>query len=305
MFVNRFENPYNGVMNGAEQTRIEQAASASVEQIVTLLHDPSLHVIKALLSNHNLTEEDILVIVGRKNLPPEVFTSIARDNRWSESYPIRKALAANPKTPLLVSLSLVRHLRIFDLAEMARSPLIPIAFRHKVESIIVERIPTMALGLKKSLAKMAAGSVLLKLLQDHDPEIIALCLNNPRLVESHLYKIISRRDTIANTVVMIAEHPNWSLRSAVRFALIRNEHMPLSLSERFLQSIKLSDLRDLYIDPSLPITIKPIVYRELLARGEEPGKVGKESIYEIDEDDDLELEDFHDAGNEEGSAEDS
>jgi len=303
VFVNRFENPYNRIMNGTEQIRIEQAASAGVEQIVTLLHDPSPHVIKALLSNQNLTEDDILAIVGRKNLPPDVFTAIARDSRWSGSYPIRKALAANPKTPLLVSLSLVRHLRIFDLAEMARSPFIPLAFRHKVESIIVERIPTMALGLKKSLAKMVAGNVLLKLLQDHDPEIIALCLNNPRLVENHLYKIISRRDTIATTVVMIAKHPNWSLRSVVRFALIRNEHMPLALSARFLQSIKLLDLRELYIDPSLPINVKPIVYRELLARGEEPGKVRQESIYEIDEDDDLELEDFHDAGNEDGSAE--
>jgi len=292
-------------MNETEQVRIELAASAGVEQIATLLHDPSPHVIKALLSNQNLTADDILVIVGRKNLPPEVFTSIARDNRWSESYPIRKALAANPKTPLLVSLSLVRHLRIFDLAEMARSPLIPFTFRHKVESIIEERIPTMALGLKKSLAKMAAGSVLFKLLQDHDPEIIALCLNNPRLVESHLYKIISRTDTIANTVVMIAEHPNWSLRAAVRFALIRNKHIPLSLSERFVKSIKLSDLRDLYIDPALPIDVKPLVYRELLARGEEPGKIGKESIYEIDEHDDQELESFQDSVNEEGSAEET
>ncbi len=303
MFVNRFENPYNGIMNESEQIRIKQAASAGVEQIITLLHDPSPHVIKALFSNRNLTEDDILVIAGRKNLPSDIFTAIAKDNRWLESYPIRKALAANPKTPLSVSLSLVRHLRIFDLAEIARSPLIPLAFRHKIESILRERIPTMALGLKKSLAKMAAGSVLLKLLQDHDLEIIALCLNNPRLVEGHLYKIINRRDTVANTVVMIAEHPNWSLRPAVRFALVRNEHTPLSLSKRFLQSLNLPDLRELFIDPSLPITVKPLVYRELLVRGEEPGKVGKEPIYEIDDDDDLNLEDFHDAGNKEGLAE--
>ncbi len=300
MFVNRFENPYNGAMNVAEQIRINHAASAGLEQIITLLHDPSPHVIKALLGNRNLTENDILVIAGRKNIPADILTAIAKDNRWSESYLIRKALAANPKTPLSISLSLVRHLRAFDLAELVRNPLIPLAFRHKVESILNEQVPTMALGLKKSLAKIVAGSVLVKLLQDHNIEVIALCLNNPRLIESHLYKIVSRRDTIANTVVMIAEHPNWSLRPAVRFALLRNEHTPLSLSKRFLQSITLPDLRGLYIDPSLPIIVRPLVYRELMARGEEPGKIRNEPVYETDEDDDLNLEDFKGVMTEDG-----
>ncbi len=292
MFVNRFENPYNVTMNVAEQLRIKHASSASLEQIITLLHDPSPYVIKALLGNRNLTEDDVLVIACRKNIPFDILTAIARDSRWSESYPIRKAIATNPKTPLSISLSLVRHLRTFDLAELARNPHIPIAFRYKVESILNEQIPTMTLGLKKSLAKIAAGSVLLKLLQDHNIEVIAQCLNNPRLVEAHLFKIVSRRDTIANTVVMIAEHPNWSLRPAVRFALIRSKHTPLSLSKRFLLSIKLSDLRELYIDPSLPIIVKPLVYRELMARGEDPGKIRKEPVYEVDENDDLNLEDF-------------
>jgi hypothetical protein len=282
-------------MNAAEQLRIKNAASASFEQIIMLLHDPSPNVIKALLGNRNLTEDDILVIAGRKNLPADILAAIARDNRWTESHLIRKALAANPKTPLSMSLSLARYFNTFDLAELVRNPLIPAVFRHKVESILNEQIPTMALGLKKSLAKIAVGSVLLKLLQDHNSEVIALCLNNPRLVESHLYKIVSRRDTIAKTVVMIADHPNWSLRPALKFALIRNEHTPLSLSERFLQSIILPDLQVLYGDPSLPAIVKPLVYRELMARGEKPWKKRKESFHEIDEDDDLNLEDFQDA----------
>jgi hypothetical protein len=282
-----------------DRTKLEQAASAGAEQILALLHSPSPHVIKALLGNSNLTENDILVIANRKNLPSEILVAIARDHRWLESYSIRRALATNPKTPLSVSLSIARYLRLFDLAEISRSPYIPLAFRNKIEFMIMERVPAMALGLKKSLAKMAAGNVLLKLLQDHDMEVIALCLANPRLVEGHLYKTISRRDTIQNTVVMIAEHPKWSFRSLVRFALVRNGQTPLVFSERFLRSMKLLELRDLYADPSLPQGVKPLVHRELFSRGEEPGKGGEEPIYEIDESDDLELENYHDTGNEE------
>ncbi len=282
-------------MTDIEPSKPGQAATAEKEQIHSLLHDPSPQVIKALLTNRNLVEDDVLVIAARKNLPPEIFADIAKDSRWPESYPVRRALAANPKTPLSVSLSLVRFLRLFDLAEITRSPNVPLAFRNKVEAMITERIPTMPLGLKKSLAKIAVGNILLRLLQDHDPEVISLCLGNPRLVEAHLYKIISRKGTPADTVRMIAQHPNWSTRQLIRFALVRNDLTPLPISERFLTSMKIPDLRELYQDPSLPVSIKPLVHRELLKRGEEPWQPVEETVYELDENDEDAIQDFGDS----------
>jgi hypothetical protein len=175
---------------------------------------------------------------------------------------------------------------------MARSHHIPLVFRHKVEAIVIERIPSMPLGYKKSLAKMAVGNVLLKLLQDADTEVIALCLNNPRLMEGHLFKIISRKDTLAETIRQIAVHQTWSGRPLVRLSLVRNDHTPLTLTERFLQEMKLQELRDLYADPLLPPSVKPLVYRELLSRGREPKEQLEEQVFEIDEDDDRGIEDF-------------
>ena len=267
-----------------------QAAFADQDELGTLLHDTSPHVIRALLENRHLREDDILVIANRKNLPPDVFALIAKDPRCAESYPIRLALVKNPKTPLSVSLTIVRHLRLFDIAEMTRSHLLPPAFRHKVEAIVMERIPAMPLGYKKTLAKMAVGNVLLKLLQDPDEEVIMLCLNNPRLQESHLFKIISRKDSPAGTIRLIAKHPNWSGRTLIRFALVRSELTPLSLSERFLRSMKLLELRELHADPLLPANVKSLVEREFLARGMEPASQIADVVFEVDENDDVGLE---------------
>ncbi len=291
-FVNTFENSYNWSMADSEEARTELAATAGAEVFARLLHDPSFRVIRALLGNSNLREEDVLILANRKNLPVDVLESIARDNRWAKSYPIRLALAKNPKTPLSISLAIARYLHLFDITELSRSTLIPLVFRHKVESIVIERIPGMALGYRKSLAKMAVGNVLLKLLQDRDTEVAALCLDNPRMQESHLFKVISRKDTAAETIRMIAEHRNWSGRPLVRYALVRNDHTPLAFSERFLQTMKLLDLQELYVDPTLPQAAKPLVHRELLGRGREPQERVNEQVYEIDENDDRALEDF-------------
>ena len=281
-------------MTDAEETRIDLARSAGEEEIAGFLHDVSPNVIRALLRNTHLTEKNVLVITTRKNLPGDIFEMIAKNKRWAESYPIRLALAKNPKTPLSISLSIARYIRLFDLAEISRSRFLPIVFRHKLEAILIEKIPSMALGVKKTLAKIVSGEVLLMLIHDGYPEVVKLCLDSPYLLESHLYKVLSRHNTMPGTVKAIAKHKNWSSRSMIKFALIRNEHTPLSLSVQFLAAMKIVDLRELYNDPSVSVTIKPFIHRKLRERGEEPDKAMEEQVYEIDEEDDKMIEQFKD-----------
>jgi len=277
-------------MSESEETRRELATTAGEEEIASYLHDPSPKVIRALLQNRHLSEEDVTIIAKRKNLPSDILETIFKDNRWAESYPVRLALARNPRSPLSVSLTIARYLRIFDLEEITRSHFIPLVFRHKVEMIINERLPTMPLGNKKTLAKKATGGVLLKLLLDADAEVVKLCLNNPHITEGHLFKVISRSDTREDTIRMIAEHPNWSSRSLIRVSLVRNVHTPLSFSTRYIAEMKIMDLRELYADPSVPVTIKPFIHRELWERGEEPKLVVEEKIFEISEEEMAEFE---------------
>jgi hypothetical protein len=268
-------------MSDPEGIRIERAAAAEKEELKKYVHDTSSRVLRSLLGNRNVTEEEILILLNRKNIQADILEAIARDKRWAESYPVRLALARNPRSPLSVSLSTARFLRVFDLEEITRNHFIPLVFRHKVERMLVERVPTMPLGNKKTLAKKAAGTVLLKLLQDRIPEVVALCLNNPNMVEGHLYKVINRIDTPLETILMIAEHPVWSCRPLIRFALVRNINTPLTVSVRFLESMKLMDLRELYRDPSLQVTVKPFVHRELWDRGIDPEKGEENQIYQI------------------------
>jgi hypothetical protein len=276
-------------MSESEETRSEQAKAAGEEEITRYLHDPSPRVIRALLENRNLSEEDVMIIAKRNNLSSDILETIFKDHRWAESYPLRLALARNARSPLSVSLTIARYLRIFDLEEITRSHFIPLVFRHKVEMIINERLLTMPLGNKKTLAKRAAGSVLLKLLLDADADVVKLCLNNPHITEGHLFKVISRKDTRAGTILMIAEHPNWSSRSLIRVSLVRNVHTPLSFSTLYIAEMKIMDLRELYSDPSLPVTVRPFIHRELWLRGEEPKLVVEERVFEISEEEMAEI----------------
>ncbi len=273
-------------MVDAEAQRIQLAVEATESDISLFIHDPSPAVIAAVLDNRNLTEEQVLILAGRKNLPPDILESIAKNKRWAESYPIRLVLAKNPKTPLFAALSIARFLRLFDLAEIARSHALPVVYRRKIETLVTEKIPTLPLGVKKTLAKTAAGDILLFLIKDGYPEVVKNCLDNPHLVEAGLYKIISRRTTTAGIIRAIADHKNWTCRPHIKFALIRNEHTPLVRSVQFLTDLRLGDLRELYRDPTLPRSVKPYLHQELLKRGIDPEQLGckeDEEVIEVGE----------------------
>lgn len=269
-----------------EEKRASRAASAQEEEITLYVNDPSPRVIKTLMDNRHLTEEHILIIAHRKNLPSEIFEALFKDKRWTDSYRVRLALAKNPKTPLFSALSVARFLRLFDLVELARNHQLSALYRKKLEAIVMEKIPTLALGIKKTLAKIAAGEILQTLVQDGYPEVVRPCLENPYLAESHLFKVINKKTTPPGTIRTIAEHRSWTSRYHIKFALLRNEHTPLARSVQFLPGLKTADLKDLYRDHHLPVSVRPSIHRELLARGEDPGSMGTgddEVIYEIGE----------------------
>jgi hypothetical protein len=275
-------------MTETVEQRIERAANVPEEGLDPFLHDPSPRVLKALLTNRVLTEEHALVIANRRNLPGELLEAIAKDRRWAESYPVRMAISKNPKTPLFISLSLARHLRLFDLADITRDHFLPLPYRKKIEAMIVERIPAMPLGIKKTLARRAAGNVLFTLLLSRDAEIVQTCLGNPHLMESHLFKYISRENSLRETISLIAAHPNWSCRATIRSSLVRNAQTPLSSCIRFFSRMTAQDLRELYADSLVPITVKPFIHRELWERGIEALPPNDDEIvYEMDETDDL------------------
>lgn len=280
-------------MSDNEEQRITLARTASEDEIMLYIHDLSPKVIRALIDNTNLQEEHALILCNRKNIPGDILDTIYRDKRWADSYSVRLALARNPKTPLSTAISIARFLRLFDLADIARNSILPVLYRKKIEALVIEKIPTLAMGIKKTLAKIAADEILLSLIYDGYPDVVKICLDNPHLVEAHLYKVINKKTTKSATIRAIAEHKNWSCRYNIRFALVRNEHTPLAKSVIFLRGLKTTDLKQLFCDPQLPPGIRPSLHKELMERGENPDFLkysAEEDIIEIEENEMKELE---------------
>ncbi|MBE0426275.1 MAG: hypothetical protein IBX72_06475 [Nitrospirae bacterium] len=247
---------------------IHSACTASEEDLKSLVHHPSSKVISKILLNLKLTEELVIIIANRKNVNPEVLESISADIRWKDSYRIKLALCKNPKTPQRISLSLVKSLKIFDVADLTRNQNVPINLRIKAEAGIIEKILSLPLGIKMTLARRSSSNILVRLIKDGMKEVVAICLDSPYITEGDICKIISMKKITTQVIRQIANHPKWSCRYNVQWALVLNNYTPLSCVVNFLKNIKTTDLKELYNIPALPPSTKPFIYRELLEREE-------------------------------------
>ncbi len=269
---------------------IRAAQSAEGEELWQALRSRHHEALLNAAHNRNLTEDMALFIIKQKSSPPEALGFLASDVRFKGSYRVKLALAKNPRTPQRVSLSLLKYLRIFDMADLSRNHFIPAVLRQKVELTLMEKVPALPAGMKIALSRRANSRVLESIMQQGDRRAIDACLGSPRLTEEMLYRLLNKQTAKPLLVRAVAEHPVWSLRYLVRYALIRNFHTPMQYVEAFIEGMKSADLRDIHADPRLPLSTRPFIFRELRRRNE-PVETEEERVYELSEDDALSEDD--------------
>jgi len=105
-----------------------------------LLADGQPMVVKAALSNPNLTEAQVLRVLAKEKLAPIVAQSIARHAKWSHVYNVRIALLRQPSTTLATVLAFLPELTVSDLCALAAPGILPESLSHYLQAEIRRRL---------------------------------------------------------------------------------------------------------------------------------------------------------------------
>ncbi len=159
--------------------KLKLASTADSEELWKLVRDSSPDVVLNTIFNKNLNEDMAVFIARKKNSSPEVLGMLASDIRFKGSYKLTLAICNNPKTPLKITLSLLKFLRIFDLGDITKNQNIPISIRQKIEYSIIEKIASLPSGVKVALAKRASINIIIQLLGKRGQECDLLLPGKP------------------------------------------------------------------------------------------------------------------------------
>lgn len=97
--------------------------------LARVLRDPHPDVIRVLLGNPALTQDDVVRLVARRPIRADVLREVASCVRWIARHDVRAALLKNPYAPLELALPLLPLATSTELAELATSPELSVSLR--------------------------------------------------------------------------------------------------------------------------------------------------------------------------------
>jgi hypothetical protein len=114
----------------------------------------------------------------------------------------------------------------------------------------------LTLGERKALARTHRRDKLTLLIRDPHPQVVAIVLDNPHITEQDVVKMAASRPAVPDSLAKIATHPRWSVRHAVKRALVLNPSTPLADAIRIATTLRAPELAELAADASLDETLR-------------------------------------------------
>jgi hypothetical protein len=212
------------------------------------------------------SEGECLKLLRRADLPEETLQEILSDREARKFHAVRMALAAHPRTPRSEALSLVSTLFWRDLAHLSADSRVHPSIRRAADQDLMRRLTEMAVAEKVDLARTVGRGTLLSLRLDPDPRVLASVLENRLTVEADVLQAASRPGATEANLSLIAGHPRWSLRPAVRGAVLRHPNLPVPLALSLLTRASLEDLRGVRDSPRASTLLRACAERVLAQR---------------------------------------
>jgi hypothetical protein len=255
------------VSSGPQPVPNDDPRTAPRAALEVLIGSADPLVLLSALDNPALDDSLLHRQLERKDLPAELLGRVARRAEWIRSYPVKLRLARHPHTPRLVALACVRQLFLFDLARVSLLPSARAEVRRVAEDLLLNQLSQLPVGQKITLAKQGPARVAAALLVEGLPSTFALVLENARMNETQITRVLTRPGLSARVVNAIARHPKWSYSPYVRIALIRHPLTPLARVMTFLPDIPLADLRDLLQLSTVRPDLRSYLAHEVARRG--------------------------------------
>jgi hypothetical protein len=246
--------------------RLQQALTATAAELFQVLQDQAPEVLRTALKNRQLTEEHLLALLKRRDLPEDLLKAIHQRSGTASSHRLQLALARNPSTPGQIVLSLLPHLYLFELLNLCLLPGSTPDLKLAAEQQIIKRLPTVPLGNKLTLARRAPSSLLGELLRSGEPQVFAICLDSSHLKEVSVLQFLNSARATAESISAIARHPRWRNRPNLRLTILRHPQTPAIWFTIFLPQLNNSELQTLASSNRPTPQQKKLLQEELLKR---------------------------------------
>jgi len=119
--------------------RLKLALRGNKEARTLLLRDSNRIVIRFVLKNPRITEDEIVALTNNRSIDEELLRTIAERREWTKNYLVRTGLVSNPRTPIALAMRFLPTLDERDIRRLAKSKNVPEAVAGAARRMVASR----------------------------------------------------------------------------------------------------------------------------------------------------------------------
>ena len=106
-------------MTIGEKIKLSYRANKGVREV--LVRDTNKIVACAVVNSGRITDAEVLTIATNRSIHEEVIRALTSNREFMRKYPVKVALAGNPKTPIPTAINLLNSLHVKDLQKLSKN----------------------------------------------------------------------------------------------------------------------------------------------------------------------------------------
>ena len=214
-----------------------------------------------------LDAQDALLLLRSRSLSLGLIRRIAATPEFVRNDRVRAAIVLHPRTPRVLAMGLLPHLRWHDLLRVTTTPGCAAPLILGAERPLALRVPDLALGDRISLARAASETLVKTVRRETSPLVVKALLENPRFRSEDALFIAERPETPAATLRLLAESPRWRGRSDLRHAIAVHPATPPQAALRLVAAMDGPEIGRLLQSGRAPALVRLAAERRLSGRG--------------------------------------
>ena len=116
--------------------KILLAQKGGKEERTLLIRESNRLIQVAVIRNGRITEGEVAYIAQMRTVQDEVLRIISQNREWMKKYTIAKNLVQNPRTPIAISLNLLKRINDFDMKMMVKDRNVAELLRREAKRIL-------------------------------------------------------------------------------------------------------------------------------------------------------------------------
>lgn len=247
-----------GQLTGAGRLSQSQGFSTVVDDLSAKLRSADTKELCELVRSRQeeLSPDSVRQALRNSFVDGQVIDELLEHPRLRRYYEVRKLVASHPRTKQARAIGLVAGLYWRDLLRMSGDSRVRPAVRRAADMRLAERLGQLSTGEKLALARGAGAGLIPRVLEERDPQVVQLVLENPRLTEPLLAPLLLSQVTPAEILRLVASDRRWGSRYSTRLALCLNPTTPHDLSLSLLPDLKKVDQRTVAGDIRLAAEVR-------------------------------------------------